>query len=202
MPPENQDFVFEDWYQAIGYSSNFVLNPLTTCSLCRDEQESWETFTECECHHKSVNDRDESDYLNWIVCVLALYKNPGPTDRAKFILHLWHGDIMTTSTLRSEVDAIVDPIKYSHGMYPTPPHQTIILEESGVEYSDFEILSRISHDFQITPGSYQGLQTSVDKYIKRCVALLQHHSMSSSSNTVPVCPHSSKKIKKRGLRKN
>ena len=114
MPPLEEDFVFDDWYQAIGYSAKMVMNCETCCRVCRNEPD-YDGYMEdcCYCSQMSVNNRDESDYLNWIVCVMAVYKNPGPIGSAKIILHIWEGDVTKTSTLRTEVDSLVEPLKYS-----------------------------------------------------------------------------------------
>lgn len=181
MPEGDDDFVFDDSYQAIGYSSSFVLNEDTCCRVCLNSMlppgvEDYDcVHTKCYCDDVSVNDRDESDYLSWIVCVLAVYKNPGPINTTKFILHIWEGDVTKTSTLRSEVDELIAPIKYSHGMYPTAPHHTIVLEPNGFECHDHAILSRVSLNFETTGGPYRNLETSVINYIKRGVILIQEH---------------------------
>ena len=83
MPEGDHDFVFDDSYQAIGYSSNFVLNEDTCCRVCLNSVRPPGAYdydcvhTTCYCNDVSVNGRDESDYLNWIVCVLAVYRTPG-----------------------------------------------------------------------------------------------------------------------------
>lgn len=200
---DDDDFVFDDSYRAIGYSSNFVLNEDTCCRVClnsvrpADEHEYDCVHTNCYCDDVSVNGRDESDYLNWIVCVLAVYKNPGPINNTKFILHIWEGDVTKTSTLRSEVDELIAPIKYSHGMYPTAPHHTIVLEPNGFECQDYNILSRVSRNFETTGGPYRNLETSVINYIKRGVVLLEQHcNTSQSSQTVSACCHVAPKNKR------
>ena len=203
MPEGNYDFVFDDSYQAIGYSSNFVLNEDTCCRVCLNEVRPPGALdydcvhTTCYCNDVSVNARDESDYLNWIVCVLAVYRTPGPINNTKFILHIWEGDVTKTSTLRSEVDELVAPIKYSHGMYPTAPHHTIVLEPNGFESQDHAILSRVSRNFETTGGQYQNLETSVVNYIKRGVILLEQHCATSrTSHNDQVCCHVAPKKKR------
>lgn len=203
MPQGNDEFVFDDSCQAIGYSSNFVLNEDTCCRVCINSvrppgaAEYDCVHTNCYCHDVSVNGRDESDYLSWIVCVLAVYQTPGPINRSKFILHIWEGDVTKTSTLRSEVDEVVAPIKYSHGMYPTAPHHTIVLEPNGFECLDYNILSRVSRDFETTGGPYRNLESSAINYIKRGVILIEQHcDTSQSSHTDPVCCHVAPKKKR------
>lgn len=207
MPEGNDDFVFDDSYQAFGYSSNFVLNEDTCCRVCLNlirpaHGEEYDcVHPKCYCKDISVNDRDDSDYSYWIVCVLAVYKNPGPMDRTKFILHIWEGDVTKTSTLRSEVDELVAPIKYSHGMYPSAPHHTIVLEPNGFESQDHAILSRVSRNFETAGGPYRNLKTSVGNYI-RCGGMLleQHCNQSTSTSTYlnvdPICSHVAPKKKK------
>lgn len=215
MPPHEEEHVFEDWYQAIGYSSKMVMNTATCCRFCRNDPYPDGYMKDyCYCPEISVNNRDESDYLSWIVCVMAVYKNPGAIGRAKIILHIWEGDVTKTSTLRADVDALVEPLKYSHGMYPTSPHHTIILEPDGFEFCDHEILSRVSRNFEITGGGYRGLESSVMNYIKRGIILLGEHcdrslrAVQTAQETItskvdPICPHSGKKKKKNGgVRRN
>lgn len=182
----DDDMIFDDYSQAIGISSIFNLNPETCCRKCTEMSDPFDgsISDECRCELYSPNNRDESDYLNWAVCVMALLKNPGPIGPAKYIFFVWEGDVTKDNTLRTEVDALVEPLQWCHGMYPTAPHHTIVLEPNGFESGDYQILSRISHNFQQTGGGYQGLETSVINYIKHGEALLGHH-IDRSTKDIP-----------------
>lgn len=209
---DHEDFAFDDTYQAIGYSSNFELNERTCCRVCLDLARPADGYDydeylhpKCYCDEVTGNNRDESDYLTWCVCVMALYKNPGPIDRTKMIFHIWEGDVTKVSTLRSDVDEMVAPIQFSHGMYPTAPHHTIVLEPSGFTGGDHDILSKVSPNFEVTGGGHTGLKTSISNYIKRGIAMLnvaQNTSTEAMLPNDPVCAHYQKKGKNRGLRRN
>jgi hypothetical protein len=184
--PGDDDIIFDGSYQAIGISSIFNLNPETCCRKCTEMPDPFDGYIpdECQCELYSVNNRDESDYINWAVCVMALLKNPGHIGQAKYIFFVWEGDVTKDITLRTDVDALVAPIQWSHGMYPTTPHHTIVLEPNGFESGDHQILSRISRTFERTGGGYQGLETSVINYIKRGEALLGDHCDRSMENVL------------------
>jgi hypothetical protein len=205
MPPY-EDQEFDDSYQAIGYASLFILNQDTSCGKCRDDDDYDEYIhPNCYCDEISPNNRNESDYITWCVCVMALLKNPGPIESSKVIFHIWEGDHSKVTTIRSEVDEIVAPIQFSHGMYPVVPHHTVVLEPSGFTGGDHEILSKVPSNFEVTGGGHTGLKTSVSNYIKRGIKMLESAQNRSTEPTLandPVCAHTQKKGNKRGLRRN